>query len=102
MSTEPECWCEWVDIGVGMQRVTDEPTCPQHYPLPDGPPELSWGEVKAAFAGLNLVIEATAADMFRMLELLRDEYGWTHICTCPTPTHRMSCGVDATPKVVTT
>lgn len=101
MSTEPECWCEWVDIGVGMQRVTDEPTCPQHSPVdPVWVERLS--EMRSAFAGLNLVIEATAADMFRMLELLRDEYGWTHICTCPTPTHRMSCGVDATPKVVTT
>lgn len=27
---KPNCDCEWVDIGVGMQRVTDEPTCPKH------------------------------------------------------------------------
>lgn len=25
-----ECWCEYVDIGVGMQRVTEEEACPQH------------------------------------------------------------------------
>lgn len=24
------CWCEYVDIGVGMQRVTEEIDCPEH------------------------------------------------------------------------
>ena len=24
------CYCEYVDIGIGMQRVTEEPDCPQH------------------------------------------------------------------------
>jgi hypothetical protein len=24
------CFCEYIDIGVGMQRVTEEPDCPQH------------------------------------------------------------------------
>lgn len=27
-----ECLCEWVDIGVGQQRVTDNPDCPKHNP----------------------------------------------------------------------
>lgn len=29
-SSKDRCWCEYVDIGVGMQRVTEEPDCPQH------------------------------------------------------------------------
>lgn len=28
--SEPECWCEHVDIGVGMQRVDENPECPRH------------------------------------------------------------------------
>lgn len=27
---EPECWCEYVDIGVGWQRVAENPECPRH------------------------------------------------------------------------
>lgn len=27
-----ECLCDWVDIGVGQQRVTDNPDCPEHNP----------------------------------------------------------------------
>lgn len=27
---EPECECHYVDIGVGWQRVTNEPHCPVH------------------------------------------------------------------------
>lgn len=26
-----ECWCEYMDIGVGEQRVTDNPDCPEHH-----------------------------------------------------------------------
>ena len=28
--SEPKCWCEWVDIGVGDQRVWEHPECPVH------------------------------------------------------------------------
>lgn len=30
VDTDGQCWCEYVDIGVGMQRVTNEPDCPEH------------------------------------------------------------------------
>lgn len=30
VDTTGQCWCEYVDIGVGMQRVTEEPDCPEH------------------------------------------------------------------------
>lgn len=29
---DDKCWCEYVDIGVGEQRVTDNPECPEHNP----------------------------------------------------------------------
>lgn len=32
MSTEPECWCEHVDIGVGEQKVAENPDCPRCFP----------------------------------------------------------------------
>jgi hypothetical protein len=25
-----DCWCEWVDTGVGSQRVDENPDCPVH------------------------------------------------------------------------
>jgi hypothetical protein len=28
-----DCWCEWVDIGVGSQRVDENPECPVHTPM---------------------------------------------------------------------
>lgn len=28
-----DCWCEYVDIGVGSQRVTEDPDCPVHTPM---------------------------------------------------------------------
>lgn len=118
--SEPECWCEYVDIGVGMQRVTQEPGCPEHSPEPDGSPEgrtdpdadtlddpepellshefLHCGEVWGiyeTFASLAQVAAATSTHMRHLAGLL------TPPCGCPTPTHRMSCGVGATPKVVT-
>lgn len=43
---ETECWCEWVDIGVGMQRAAEIPGCPEHAPYPDGPPE-GWTDPEA-------------------------------------------------------
>lgn len=94
---QPECWCEYVDIGVGMQRVTDELGCPEHNPIDD-----TWverlSEMRTAMGGLRLVAEGVAAQMRRMAA----HVGWAfdRRCTCPTPVHRMSCGVDATPKVV--
>lgn len=33
-----ECWCEYVDIGVGEQRVTDNPECPEHNPQQEEEP----------------------------------------------------------------
>lgn len=30
VDTTGQCWCEYVDIGVGMQRVTEEADCPEH------------------------------------------------------------------------
>lgn len=33
--SEPDCWCEYVDIGVGMQKVAENPECLSCFP--DGP-----------------------------------------------------------------
>lgn len=30
--TADECWCEYVDIGVGEMRVAETPGCPTHMP----------------------------------------------------------------------
>lgn len=29
----PECWCEYVDIGVGMQKVAENPDCAKCTPF---------------------------------------------------------------------
>lgn len=36
---EPECWCEFVDIGVGEQKVAENPECPDCVEV-HGPPVL--------------------------------------------------------------
>lgn len=91
----PECWCEWVDIGVGMQRVTDNPECPEHG-VDAGIPEwaLTWHTLRQQFAALTPVVVTLAAQMSRSMWAVAGP------CECPSPTHRMSCGVSATPKVV--
>lgn len=94
-----DCWCEWVDIGVGMQRVTDNPECPEHSPM-DPVWVERWSEMRSAMGGLRPVVEDVAAQMRRMVTSL--SWAFDCRCACPTPVHRMSCGVDATPKVVTT
>lgn len=76
---EPECWCEWVDIGVGMQRVAENYECPQHFP--HGPED-------GFYDALGYFIKAMHGALLP-------------ICPCPTATHRMNCGIDATPRVVT-
>lgn len=118
----PECWCEWVDIGVGMQRVTDNPECPEHSPcscewfdvgegmqgaavtqscpehgVDAGIPEwaLTWHTLRYQFAALAPVVVTLAGQMSRSMWAVAGP------CECPSPTHRMSCGVSATPKVVT-
>ena len=120
---EPECWCEWVDIGVGMQRVAEIPGCPEHHPdpledLPEdyvpGRPvvDLSLPEVDMTEAARRL--NAWAGDANKAMSGMGRHFAdsmnaMTHLfrtafhhqpCGCPTPTHRMSCGVGATPKVV--
>lgn len=134
---EPECWCEWVDIGVGMQRAAEILDCPEHQPYPDGPPEgwtdpeyvpgrptidLSLPEIECLCAsemygdGTFRVYETPgcpehdqdqavtavdgAAELMRKLMAMARSGLIPPICDCPTPTHRMSCGVGATPKVV--
>lgn len=32
---ESECWCEYVDIGVGMQKVAENYGCPRCFPAPE-------------------------------------------------------------------
>ena len=97
MSADPECWCEWVDIGVGMQRVTDEPTCPEHgvdAGIPEWSLQSTWHTFRQQFAALAPVVVMLAGQMSRAM------WAVTGPCECPSPTHRMSCGVGATPMVV--
>jgi hypothetical protein len=120
---EPECWCEWVDIGVGMQRAAETPGCPQHHPDPlvdlsedyvpgrpvvDRPlPEVDMIETARHLNALLGVVKGGMGELGRRVATAVDEM--THLlrksfhsppCGCPTPTHRMSCGVGAVPKVV--
>lgn len=94
---EEECWCEYVDIGVGMERVTDNPECPEHNPGFDvGFDRLTSlvRQANTAMAALRPVVQAVSHSMRRST--------WTMLrtCSCPTATHRMSCGQGAAPKVV--
>lgn len=91
---EEECWCEYVDIGVGMQRVTDNPECPEHNPGLEPVFTGVFRQANVAFADLRQVVLSVSRSMRRST--------WTMLrtCGCPTATHRMSCGQGATPKVV--
>lgn len=89
---EPECWCEWVDIGVGMQRVTDELGCPEHNPET----YERWG---GAMNWATSAVVSIEMESF-MAEALTAVIGLRPLCGCPTPTHRMSCGVGAVPRVM--
>ena len=126
----PECWCEYVDISVGMQRAAETPGCPQHCPEPEGPecpcevtdigngllmttpsqacaehrPTLV-GEAAAALAAQWATAQRGFAALAPVVsKTARGMQVWhwraTRPCDCPTPTHRMSCGAGATPSVV--
>lgn len=105
---EPECWCHWVDTGVGEQRVSEVAGCPQHCPEDDGPPE-GWTDPEADLVPLlvfaktasevSKATERAAGQMQELTRLFRAAF-YRPPCNCPTPTHRMSCGTGAAPKVV--
>jgi hypothetical protein len=92
---EPECWCEWVDIGVGMQRVTDNPECEQHNP---GMASFM-AEALTAVIDLRPAVVSAVEQMAQLTATFRTTF-YRPPCGCPTPTHRMSCGVGAVPRVL--
>ena len=108
---DPECWCAWVDIGVGMQRAAEIVGCPEHCPYVDEdvctacnsvdctPDCVSWTapDVPAKAASDRLLDMASLAAVPRSSF---QAFRYRLPCNCPTPTHRMSCGTGATPKVV--
>lgn len=67
----PSCWCEWVDIGVGEQRVAETPGCPRHCPEPD-----PWPEVESA------------PDVRRTLDRMHQRCAE---CQRPGSSHKMDC-----------
>lgn len=85
-----------LDTAEAKSEVRDSE--PEHAPLDQVVLPEGWTGMREAFAGLNLFIVALADEMRGLLDTLRG-HAW-HTCSCPTPTHRMNCGVGATPKVV--
>jgi len=68
-AAEPECWCEYVDIGVGMQKVAENPECPRcTQGLPPG--GVTFAELAAQNRRLAALVEA--ATEFTFLPDLED------------------------------
>lgn len=58
--------------------------------------EAGLRDVQRTLAQMAPILVKAMAPFSRMVRSFQLATG----CSCPTPTHRMSCGVDATPKVV--
>lgn len=95
----------WVTVSQMAPIVIDEPDVADQGTLvvPDGldfgQPTPVWpvsamSRLIKSFVNLGPGLIEAARSMNRVLWVFERE------CTCPTPTHRMSCGEGATPKVV--